>query len=579
MALRRKRWQIAPPASPALLERFSSLHPLVVQMLYNRGITEPEAVRGLLEGILECDNPFRLPGVERAVWLIRQAITRGELLAVYGDYDADGVTATALLVQTLQSLGGQVRPYIPSRAAEGYGLNAPAITALAKEGVRLLLTVDCGIRSLEEVTLARRLGMQVVITDHHHLGAALPNAEAVINPRRPDSSYPAHDLAGVGVAFKLAQALLRVNRQVSLLTTQTELAEESLLDLVALGTVADMVPLLGENHILVQRGLDVINDAQRPGLAALLQLSGVEPGTVGTSTIGYRLAPRLNAAGRMGDARTALTLLLAPDLSAALPLAHELESLNRERRELTRQVQEQARGLALAAGDDVPLLFAASPDFPAGIVGLAAGRLSEEFYRPAIVVGVDGEFAKGSARSIPEFHITKALDDAADLLVRHGGHAAAAGFTVRAENLDRLRERLLALAQEQLTGIVLEPTLHVDIETPLGALSWEVYEALEKLSPFGCGNQVPVFASRRVRVLDARAVGAEGRHLKLCVAAEDGRRWDAIAFRQGEWLGHLSSHVDLAYNLERNEWKGHTSLQLKVLDICPAGAMIEREDV
>ena len=567
MALRRKRWQIAPPAPPALLERFPSLHPLVVQMLYNRGITEPEAVRGLLEGILECDNPFRLPGVERAVWLIRQAISRGDTLAVYGDYDADGVTATALLVQTLQSLGGQVRPYIPSRAAEGYGLNAPAITALAEEGARLLITVDCGIRALEEVALARRLGLQVVITDHHHLDTALPNAEAVINPRRPDSSYPARDLAGVGVAFKLAQALLLVNRQVSLPTTQTELAEDELLDLVALGTVADMAPLLGENHVLVQRGLDVINAAQRPGLAALMQLSGVEPGAVGTSTIGYRLAPRLNAAGRMGDACTALELLLAPDISAALPLAHELESLNRERRELTQQVQEQARALALAAGEDTPLLFAVSPDFPAGILGLAAGRLSEEFYRPAIVVGVDGEFAKGSARSIPEFHITKALDDAAELLVRHGGHAAAAGFTVRAENLDRLRERLLALAQEQLDEIVLEPTLRVDVETPLSALSWKVYEALAKLSPFGCGNQVPVLVSRRVRVLDARAVGAEGRHLKLRVAAEDGIRWDAIAFRQGERLEQVGTRVDLAYNLERNDWKGHTKLQLKVLDI------------
>ncbi len=567
MALRRKRWQIAPPAPPALLERFPALHPLVVQLLYNRGITEPEAARGLLEGVLECDNPFRLPGVERAVWLIRQAISRGDTLAVYGDYDADGVTATSLLVQTLQSLGGQVRPYIPSRVAEGYGLNVPAITALAEEGARLLITVDCGIRSLKEVALARRLGMQVVITDHHHLDTALPNAEAVINPRRTDSSYPARDLAGVGVAFKLAQALLLVNRQVSLPTTQTELAEDALLDLVALGTVADMVPLLGENHVLVQRGLDVINAAQRPGLAALMQLSGVAPGTVGTSTIGYRLGPRLNAAGRMGDASTALELLLAPDLSAALPLAHELESLNRERRELTRQVQEQARALALAVGEDTPLLFAASPDFPAGIVGLAAGRLSEEFYRPAIVVGVDGEFAKGSARSIPEFHITKALDDVAELLVRHGGHAAAAGFTIRAENLDRLRERLLALAQEQLAGIVLEPTLHADIKAPLSVLSWELQEALEQLSPFGCGNPVPVLVSRRVRVRDARAVGAEGRHLKLRVATEDGVCWDAIAFRQGEKLEQLSSHVDLAYNLERNDWKGHTNLQLKVLDI------------
>jgi len=508
-----------------------------------------------------------MQGMEAAVRLARQALARGDLIVVYGDYDVDGVTACAILIQTLRSLGGQVLPYIPNREDEGYGLNKDAITTLAEDGARLLITVDCGIRSLDEVAWARRQGMQVIVTDHHHLAEALPPAEAVLNPRRSECAYPFKDLAGVGVAYKLAQALLRVNRQSPLPTTRTELDEAELLDLVALGTVADMVPLLGENHVLVAKGVEAINAARRPGVNALLAVSGAEVGQVTTNTIGFMLAPRLNAAGRISEAMTALDLLLAPDMASAMPLAQELDTLNQERRTLTTDVQDRARALIMETDETPPLLFAASADFPHGVVGLAASRLLDEFYRPAIVVSIEDEWSKGSARSIPEFHITQALDTMADMLLRHGGHAAAAGFTVRTERLPELKARLLALAREQLAGLTLAPTFQVDVEVPLEMLSWDLYREMEKLQPFGYGNPTPVFVSRRARVRSARAVGADGRHLKLFLSDQQGRTWDAIAFRQGEWIGRLPDLIDIVYVLKVNEWNGRVNLQLDVHDI------------
>ncbi len=562
-----KRWQIAPPAPAAFFERLPAIHPLIAQILYNRGITETDAVAAFLDCQLVADNPFQMHGMETAVRVVRQAVARGDLIVVYGDYDVDGVTACAILIQTLRALGGQVTPYIPNREDEGYGLNKDAITLLSEDGARLLITVDCGIRSLDEVAWARRQGMQVIVTDHHHLADALPPADAVLNPRRPECPYPFKDLAGVGVAYKLAQALLRVNRQSPLPTTRAELDEVELLDLVALGTVADMVPLLGENHVLVAKGVEAINAARRPGVNALLAVSGAEVGQVTTNTIGFMLAPRLNAAGRISEAMTALDLLLAPDMASAMPLAQELDTLNQERRTLTTDVQDRARALIMETDETPPLLFAASADFPHGVVGLAASRLLDEFYRPAIVVSIEGEWSKGSARSIPEFHITQALDTMADMLLRHGGHAAAAGFTVRTERLPELKARLLALAREQLAGLMLTPTFQVDVEVPLEMLSWELYREMEKLQPFGYGNPTPVFVSRRVRVRSARAVGADGRHLKLFLSDQQGRTWDAIAFRQGEWIGRLPDLIDIVYVLKVNEWNGRVNLQLDVHDI------------
>lgn len=566
--LSQKRWLIAPPAPPEFVAALDAVPPLVAQILFNRGFTHPREALAFLAGTPQEDNPFLLTGLERAVRVLRDALRRKHRIAVYGDYDADGITATAVLVQVLRSLGGDVIPYIPDRNAEGYGLNTDAIEFLAAQGVRVLVTVDCGSRSLPEVALAQKRGMRVVITDHHHLGTALPVCEALITPRREDNTYPCRDLAGVGVAFKLAQALLRTNARVPLPGTCETIPESALLDLVALGTVADMVPLLGENHRLVRAGLVELNAARRPGIHALLQVSGVKPGEVTANTISFALAPRINAAGRIGQAYKALELLLAKDMSMALPLAETLERLNRERQDLTLIAYQQARDLVnpqVKAG--AALLFAAARNFPAGIIGLAAARLMDEFYRPVVVVEVGDTYSRGSARSIPGFHITEALENVADLLVQFGGHAAAAGFTIETARLPELQQRLQAVAEQRLQKTALERILLADAQVPLSTFSWDVYHALAQLEPFGYGNPQPIFVSPRVKVAYARAVGTQGQHLKLTLEDETGYLWDAIAFRQGDWAERMPRHVDIAYVLERNEWNGRISLQLVIQDL------------
>ncbi len=575
-----KRWQVAVPAPDDFVRALHPLHPLVAQVVYNRGLSTPCAAQRFLDGTRPLSDPLALVGVEEAVDLIRRAVRDDALIVIYGDYDVDGITACAVLVQTLRTQGARVKPYIPRREDEGYGLNPDAIRALAQEGAGLLITVDCGMRAVDDVQLAHDLGLTTIVTDHHQAepgardGGTIGVADVVINPKCSLGDGEADDdelihLAGVGVAFKLAQALLSANRRMPLPTTVREMEEEELLDLVALGTVADMVQLVGENHTLVARGLAHLNAAHRPGLHALMAESGVDPGNVTTKTIGFVLAPRINAAGRLDEAMTALELLLAPDMASAWPLAQRLEELNRRRREITLAVRERAREL-LRFEDGLPsLIFAASPDFPHGVVGLAASRLLDDYYRPAVVVSVEDEISKGSARSIPEFHITEALDAVSDLLERHGGHAAAAGFTVQTSRLDELAARLGALADVQLGDRLLLPTLEVDAETSLSDLSWDLYRELEKLQPFGLGNPVPVFVSRGVPVEQGRAVGSDRRHLKLTVVDERRQLWDAIAFGQGHWADHLPARVDLAYRLERNEWNGRVTLQLNVEDLRP----------
>ncbi len=572
MSLYPKRWQIAPPAPPSHVARFSDLHPVVVQVLYNRGITNLSEARAFLNGDGVEGNPFDLANMPAAVTRLRQALRAGEPIAVYGDFDADGVTATALLVQTLRGLGGHVHPYIPHRVDEGYGLHTDVLTTLAQHGIRVVVTVDCGVRSLHEIDHANRLGLDVIVTDHHSVGPELPAATAVIDPKRRDSEYFFRELSGVGVAFKLAQGLLRSHRQTPVTTREVRLEEKDLLDLVALGTVADLVPLVSENRTLVHQGLAQINRRERPGIDALCHQSGLKNGAIDTRTIGYVLGPRLNAAGRVAHAKLAYQLLETRYPAEAERLAIELDQLNQERRQLTRQIQERARHMALADGDTPHLLFAADPDFSAGIVGLVASRLVDEFYRPAIVVEVGPEVSRGSARSIPEFHITQALDECAALLTQYGGHAAAAGFTVHNQHLDQLIDRLRALASQQLTDREPElvPTLSIDAEIPLSEMSGDLYQAMTQLEPCGYANPHPLFLSRNVQVQHQRAVGNDNRHLKVTLF--DGHvSWDGIAFRQGEWAGKLPNRVDIVYHLEINDWNNTSQLQLNIQSIQPTG--------
>ncbi len=560
------RWNLPPPVPDAYRVHFPDLHPVVIQILYRRE-TDPEKARAFLERRSGPDNPFTLYGMHRAVARTRQAIRGKEPIAVYGDFDADGVTATALLTTTLQALGANVRPYIPHRVKEGYGLNMRSIEELARAGTRLLITVDCGVRFPREIAYARRRGMDVVVTDHHLVGTEPLEAVAVVNPHQEECPYPYEGLAGVGLAYKLAQALLRANRQIPL-PGSLPLEEEDLLDLVALGTVADLAPLTGENRHLVHRGLERLNRAPRVGVEALIRQSGLRPGQVDTWHIGFALGPRLNAAGRIAHAEKAYRLLTTDSPQEAEALARELDELNQERQRLTREVQERARTTVLEQEVLPPLLFVAGPEFPVGVVGLVASRLVEEFYRPAVIVKRGEEISKGSARSIPEFHITRALDECADLLIRHGGHAAAAGFAVPTRHLEELKRRLLEIAARELEGREPVPALEIDAEVPLREVNGALWKALQALRPYGEGNPEPMLLSRNVRVERQRPVG-DGTHLKLTLS-DGGVWWDGIAFRQGEWAGRLPERVDVVYHLRENEWNGEVRLELEIQDLRPA---------
>lgn len=556
-----RHWLLQPPISDKIRKELGHLNPVLLQVLYNRGLTHPGQIQAFLERrYLEAVDPFLLPDMEVAVARIEQALQREETVIVYGDFDADGVTSTVLLVEVLRGLGfsrQQAQPYIPARVDEGYGLNIEALQKLKEKGADLVITVDCGIRSVHEVAYANEIGLDMIVTDHHSLGSSLPEALAVINPKREGCTYPETMLAGVGIAYKLAQALRQA------LPKKARYEDEQLLDLVAIGTVADIAPLQRENRKLVIEGLNVMNQRPRPGIAALAEVARIAPGMITSEGIGFGLGPRINAAGRLESAYLAARLLAANNMIDARELANQLNLLNARRQQLTRSLSEHAETML---PEDAPILIVADSQFLSGLVGLVASRLAEKYYRPAIIIEHGPEESRGSCRSIPEFHITKALDQVEDILVRHGGHRQAAGFTLKNEHLEEFQERMTAIASEQLDGKELAPKLDIDAELELSDVDWALCENLDQLQPTGEKNATPVFMSRRLQVLNYKPVGNDGFHLKLQVS--DGLTgMEAIAFRQGAWASCMPRFVDLAYTIGINEYQGRRSLQLKVEDI------------
>ena len=566
-----KHWRIAPSLTPEADQNLAEYPPILRGLLFNRGHATGTAARAFLAAETDFNtDPRQLAGMTTAGDRIWYALDHGETIAIYGDYDVDGVTATALMVQTLEHLGGRVIPYIPNRFEEGYGLNTEALNHLKKDNcVTLVITVDCGIRSPDEALFCREIGLDLIISDHHHpLEGNIPPAYAVVNPKQPGDSYPDKHLAGVGIAYKISEALISDH---GASPRNSSLRLEDLQDLVALGTVADLAPLVGENRALVRRGLREIRRTRRQGLYSLAAAANMEIGRTTAGQIGFILGPRLNAAGRLESAKQSLELLCTSDWMRAGQIAQELDSQNRKRQELTRQTQEKAEALATAEEPNPILLFAADEGFNPGVVGLAASRLAEVYYRPAIVAAKGPEETRGSCRSIPEFHITDALDRCADLLVRHGGHMAAAGFTVRNKNLPELIRRLKALAVEQLGAQELRPTLLADGELPLSDLDFDLLGEISRLEPTGYGNPEARFVSRGAKVKTSRAVGTDGKHLKLTLEDERGATVDAIGFRLGHLREGLRPRVDVIYALESNEYNGRTSLQLNMKDIKAAG--------
>ncbi|MBM4463267.1 MAG: single-stranded-DNA-specific exonuclease RecJ [Chloroflexi bacterium] len=555
-----RRWKLLPNAPAGYLKQIG-LTPLAAQLLYNRGIdglAEAEAFLNKAEDLQ--NDPFLLPDMDRAVARVYQALLRGETIAVYGDFDADGICGTVLLIRGLSLLGGKAIPYIPHRVQEGYGLNVTALESLVREGVTLVITVDCGISDIPQVKQAQQKGLDIIITDHHSISHGLPPALAVINPKRTDSIYPFSQLAGVGVAFKLLQALYQI-------LGKREMLDE-MLDLVSVGTVADMVPLLGENRYLVVKGLRVLNRTRRVGLQEMLCAAGLGSKDVDSEAISWIIAPRLNAPGRLDHALAGYRLLVTDSAEEARQLAQELEETNAQRQRLTSELFVKAKEQLSAAGTDFPLLMVAGADYRRGVVGLVAGKLVEEFYRPSLVLEMGDEVSTGSARSISEFDIIAALAECRHMLLRFGGHPMAAGLALYNRDLPQFQQRLLEVASQRLAAADLCPTLAVEAEVPLSSINGGVLKFAEKLAPFGTGNPQPVFLSRGVRVLDRSIVGNGSQHLRLRLK-QGGVVWRAIGFDMGHLLAEVAPEVDIVYKFSVDRWGGQEMVELSLLDFAP----------
>lgn len=515
----RRRWLL--PQARSIVPP-DGIAPLVARILAARG-HETEAMADFLAARAVEGGP-PMTDLDRSVGRLRRALAARERIVVYGDYDVDGIAGTAILVRAFRQLGAVVAAYIPDRYEEGYGLNSQAIRNLASDGANVVVSVDCGVTAVRESALAAELGIDLIVTDHHHPPAELPSPYALVNPRRPGDPSLDKDLAGAGVALALARALLG--------ELAYAIREPELLQLVALATVADVVPLRGANRSLVRRGLDALNRAPVVGVRALVERAGLKLGRVNAGDIGYVLGPRLNAAGRIADAEEALRLLLTEDVGEAKTLADALEQRNSERQELTRQVVKAARERS-GERPDAWATVVADPAWPAGIVGLAASRLVEDHGRPAVVIALSGDEGKGSCRSISSVHIAEALDECDDLLIKHGGHAMAAGFSVAKDLIPAFTERLDEVVRRRLGGVRPVPTLRVDAEIEPEALTARLALELADLEPCGAGNPRPRLLVRNVRVHGIRPVGADADHLRCKITL--GRfTFDAMAFRRGD---------------------------------------------
>jgi single-stranded-DNA-specific exonuclease len=553
-----------PPTAQAELVSTLGISPLTAAVLVRRGYSEPEVARRFLDGEQPPHDPFLLGDMETACARIRDAVAQGHRICVHGDYDVDGISATALAVLLLRELGADVAWHLPSRFDEGYGVRSETLARLADEGCGLVLTVDCGITAVAEVAEARAQGLEVVVTDHHRPGETLPDCPIVAT--RP-SSYPFPELCGTGVVYKLGQALFGVDSEVP----------RRHLDLVALATIADVVPLVDENRSLAIAGLRGLARTAKPGLRALMQSAGVDPAAVDAGAVGFRLAPRLNAAGRLGHPREALELLLTEDEAESRRLADSLEGLNRERQAIEGRILREAVAQVEAWPPETRARRAyavAGADWHEGVIGIVASRLVERYHRPVVLIaGTDGDW-KGSGRSIPSFDLHGALGACAGLLGRWGGHRAAAGLSIPEENVEAFAAAFAEQAAAVLDEQDLEPVTSVDAVVARGAdLSLDLCAELGRLAPFGLGNPAPTLLAPGCGLSDLATVG-EGKHLRFRVRRDGRDAGSAIAFGQGSRLAVLRPEAlyDVAFRLEENHWNGTVAPQLVVRRVFPAAS-------
>ncbi len=562
--MKMKRWVTAKPNLETVrsLARSCGFTPLAAAALCARGIDTPEAARAFLEtDPAKLHDPMLLPDMAKARDTIRRAIEQGKKIAVFGDYDVDGVTSTCVMTRVLRSLGADVRHYIPDRLSEGYGLSMGAMDRLAQDGIGLIVTVDSGVSAFEEIARARELGMEVVVTDHHECREELPDANAVVNPKRADSTYPFAELAGVGVAFKLACALAGDGQQRAVL--------EQYADLVALGTVADVMPLIGENRIIVAAGLRRMAETQNVGLSMLLHESGQQGKRLTASTISFILAPRINAAGRLGHADMAAELFLTDDPRRAQTLAMALCEQNKQRQATENQILEQALQKLRREYDPLEdqVIVLAGEDWHHGVIGIVSSRICDRYACPTVLIALEDGIGKGSGRSVKGFNLYEALCDSAPLLERFGGHELAAGLTIREENIQQFRENMEAWAREHVNPQELMPILHIDCPIAPEFISTEATRGLDVLEPFGMGNPQPVFSMCDLLVEEITPISSD-RHVRLTLS-KDGQTYTAMLFGTGQGgCGFAQgNYVDAAFCLEINEYRGRCSVQLVIRDI------------
>ncbi|MDO4618179.1 MAG: single-stranded-DNA-specific exonuclease RecJ [Clostridia bacterium] len=548
----------------AFSERFN-IPPVISTVLFNRGVKDGEGAAVFTNKPLSAvNNPMLLPDSQKACERIRDAILNKEKIVVYGDYDVDGITSTVLLYSYLKKKGAEVEYYIPDRVGEGYGINIMAINKIARGGAKLMITVDCGITAVGEVEFARTQSLDVIITDHHTCKDELPRAVAVVNPKRADSEYPFDALAGVGVVFKLVLALAVY------MGDSTKDVFMDYVELAALGTIADVVSVMGENRIIIEHGLRIMRDGGNKGIRALLEISGALDRPIDASSVAFSVSPRLNAAGRIGSAETAVSLLLSEDNEEIQRIAEELNTANRSRQETEHLIFEEAMDMVMkdAMFDKKKVIVLAGEGWHHGVIGIVASRIAERFYKPCILISYENGVGKGSGRSIPGFNLFDALSASEEHLTNFGGHAQAAGLGVNTDEIPAFEKAINAYAEKVMTAEDMIPKVHIDCRVKPSTLSLGFAMALKKLEPYGMDNEKPTFSLLGAEIVDIDTVGSDKKHLRMRVSAE-GNTVSAIGFSMSEYASFFKKGdlIDVAFSADVNEYRGSKNLQIFLKDI------------
>lgn len=567
-----KKWQVKDKYPDSFSKVFPEIHLILKQLLFNRGLDTQAKIDEFLHPDYGKDlhDPYLFRDMSKACKRIWQAVEKKEKIVVFGDYDADGVCSVALLINFLKEVGLEAEVYIPHRETEGYGLNMEAVKRFIKDKIDLLVTVDCGTTNIAEVKAAMEAGLDVIVVDHHHVPKERVQPLAFLNCSDKNDNYPFSELAAVGMVFKLVQGLVKYNKVNKKPFKIKEGIEKWLLDLVAIATVTDVVPIIGENHTLLKYGMVVLNKTKRPGLRELIKVASLEIGKIDTWHLGFIIGPRLNAAGRIDHANTAYTLLITNNKKEALEYAEQLNKANTKRQQLTENFVKQAKKLVSdQVEENENILLAYNPDWELGIVGLVAGRLVEAYSRPAFAVTLNKKKIMGSGRSVQGFDIIAAVESQSKYLLRYGGHEQACGFTVKSkEDLDAFDKAIKQVAKK-IDASKLQPMLLIDAQVELKDIDWQLFYELNKLKPFGEKNPQPKFLTMNLQVIGVDFVGENNKHLRLMVGDESELVRKTIGFGMGELWGNLQmgDRIDMVYEVSINEWNGNRELQLKIVDL------------